>query len=96
MWSHSTAGATAAPTAPGGHGYDERAFAADAVAVSSDGDRARKIVGCSLGAQRALLLAAEQPERIEAAVFIGPRFLGGGEMLPERTVYDFRHRARHG
>ena len=40
-------------------------------------------------AQRGLLLAAEHPERVDGAVFIGPRFLGGGAPLAERTVYDF-------
>ena len=47
------------------------------------------IVGFSLGGQRGLLLAAEHPDRIGGAVFIGPNFLGGGEPLPERTIYDF-------
>ena len=70
--------------------YDEREFAADALAVLDATETERAvIVGFSLGGQRGLLLAAEQRERIEAAVFIGPRFLGGGELLPERTVYDF-------
>jgi pimeloyl-ACP methyl ester carboxylesterase len=70
--------------------YDEREFAADALAVLDATETERAvIVGFSLGAQRGLLLAAEQPERIEAAVFIGAHFLGGGEPLPERTVFDF-------
>jgi pimeloyl-ACP methyl ester carboxylesterase len=70
--------------------YDEREFAADALRVmdATDTDRA-VIVGFSLGGQRGLLLAAEHPERIDAAVFIGANFPGGGEPLPERTVYDF-------
>src|SRR5215217_7071330 len=70
--------------------YAEREFAADAVAVmnATDTDRA-VIVGFSLGGQRGLVLAAEHPERVESAVFIGPAFMGGGEPLPERTVYDF-------
>jgi pimeloyl-ACP methyl ester carboxylesterase/predicted glycosyltransferase len=70
--------------------YDERQFAADALAVMDETKTDRAvIVGFSLGGQRGLLLAAEQPERIEGAVFIGPSFVGGGESLPERTVYDF-------
>jgi pimeloyl-ACP methyl ester carboxylesterase/predicted glycosyltransferase len=70
--------------------YDERQFAADALAVMDETKTDRAvIVGFSLGGQRGLLLAAEQPERIEGAVFIGPSFVGGGEPLPERTVYDF-------
>ena len=33
--------------------------------------------------------AQEHPDRIAGAVFIGPAFPGGGEPLPDRTVYDF-------
>jgi pimeloyl-ACP methyl ester carboxylesterase/predicted glycosyltransferase len=53
--------------------YHEREFAADALAVmdATGTDRA-VLVSLSLGAQRALLLAAEQPERVESAVFICP------------------------
>jgi pimeloyl-ACP methyl ester carboxylesterase len=70
--------------------YDEREFAADALAVLDATDTERAvIVGFSLGGQRGLLLAAEHPQRVEGAVFIGPNFPGGGEPLPERTVYDF-------
>jgi pimeloyl-ACP methyl ester carboxylesterase len=70
--------------------YSEWEFAADAIAVM-DATATNKavIVGFSLGNQRGLILAAEHPERIDAAVFIGPNFPGGGEPLPERTVYDF-------
>jgi pimeloyl-ACP methyl ester carboxylesterase len=70
--------------------YDEREFAADALAVmdATQTDKA-VIVGFSLGGQRGLILAAEQPDRIEGAVFIGPAFTGGGDPLPERVVYDF-------
>jgi pimeloyl-ACP methyl ester carboxylesterase len=55
------------------NGYEEREFAADALAVmdATDTDRA-VLVSLSLGAQRALLLAAEQPEVVDGAVFIGP------------------------
>jgi len=54
-------------------GYGEREFAADSLAVmdATGTDRAT-IVSLSRGAQRALLLAAEHPERVEAAVFICP------------------------
>jgi len=70
--------------------YDERQYAADALAVLDETKTDRAvIVGFSLGGQRGLLLAAEQPERIEGAVFIGPAFTGGGDSLPERAVYDF-------
>jgi pimeloyl-ACP methyl ester carboxylesterase len=70
--------------------YDEREFAADALAVMDATDtETATIVGFSLGAQRGLLLAAEHPERVEAAVFIGPSYGGGGTPLPERTVYSW-------
>jgi pimeloyl-ACP methyl ester carboxylesterase/predicted glycosyltransferase len=70
--------------------YDEREFAADALAVlDATATERAVIVAFSLGNQRGLILAAEHPERISGAVFIGPNFPGGGEPLPERTVYDF-------
>ena len=73
--------------------YDEREFAADALAVLDETETERAaIVGFSLGGQRGLLLAAEHPERVEGAVFIGPSFVGGGEPSAERSVYDFETR----
>ena len=76
------------PTEP--EAYDESQFAADAVAVldATATDKA-VIVSFSLGAQRALILAAEHPERVEAAVFIGPSYVGGGEALSARTEFDW-------
>jgi pimeloyl-ACP methyl ester carboxylesterase len=73
---------------PDAAAYDEHEFAADAVAVldATATDRAA-IVGFSLGGQRGLILAADHPERVESAVFIGPSFPGGGDVLPERTVF---------
>jgi pimeloyl-ACP methyl ester carboxylesterase/predicted glycosyltransferase len=54
-------------------GYDEREFAADALAVmEATGTGRAVIVSLSLGAQRALLLAAEHPDRVDGAVFIAP------------------------
>ena len=78
-WSRSTGAAMAAriglsePEA-----YAESEFAADALAVmdATQTDRAI-IVGFSMGAQRGLLLAANHPERVDAAVFIGPNYHGG-------------------
>jgi pimeloyl-ACP methyl ester carboxylesterase/predicted glycosyltransferase len=68
--------------------YTESEIASDAVAVLDATSTARAvIVGHSMGVQRGLLLAANHPERVEAAVFIGPTYPGGGEPLPERTVY---------
>ena len=68
--------------------YAEQEFAADALAVMDATQTARAIiVGFSMGAQRGLLLAADHPQRVEAAVFIGPSYQGGGEPLPERAVH---------
>jgi pimeloyl-ACP methyl ester carboxylesterase/predicted glycosyltransferase len=54
-------------------GYDEREFAADALAVMDATATERAVlVSLSRGAQRALLLAAEHPERVSGAVFICP------------------------
>jgi pimeloyl-ACP methyl ester carboxylesterase/predicted glycosyltransferase len=70
--------------------YAESEFAADAIAVMDATQTARAIiVGFSLGAQRGLLLAANHPERVEAAVFVGPNYPGGGHPRPERTVYSW-------
>ena len=73
------------PTQP--HAYDETEFAADALAVLDETatDRA-VVVAFSLGAPRALILAAEHPDRVAGAVFIGPSYPGGGEPLAERIV----------
>jgi pimeloyl-ACP methyl ester carboxylesterase/predicted glycosyltransferase len=76
------------PTAP--EAYAEREFAADALAVMDATQTPRAvIVGHSLGGQRGLLLAANHPERVDAAVFIDPIYPGGGQPLPERTVYSW-------
>ena len=70
---------------PRGEAYDEREFAADAIAVMDATETERAvIVGFSMGGQRGLILAAEHPERVAGAAFIGPSFPGGGEPLPER------------
>src|SRR3989449_3288451 len=74
---------------PEARAYDEREFAADALAVLDATETQRAvIVGFSVGGQRGLLLAAEHPERVDGAVFIGPAFPGGGDLLPERTVFS--------
>jgi pimeloyl-ACP methyl ester carboxylesterase len=76
------------PTQPGA--YAEREFAADALAVMDATQTPRAvIVGFSMGGQRGLLLAANHPERVEAAVFIGAIYPGGGAPLPEQTVYSW-------
>jgi pimeloyl-ACP methyl ester carboxylesterase len=53
--------------------YAEAEFGADALAVLDATQTERAfVVGFSMGAQRALLLAAGHPERVEGLVFIGP------------------------
>jgi len=76
------------PTEP--EAYAESEFAADAIAVM-DATQTRRaiVVGFSMGGQRGLLLAANHPERVGAAVFVGPSYPGGGAPLPERTVYSW-------
>jgi pimeloyl-ACP methyl ester carboxylesterase/predicted glycosyltransferase len=70
-------------------GYGEREFAADALAVmDATGTERAVLVSLSLGAQRALLLAAEQPERVEGTVFICPA-VPLGEPLAERQTYPW-------
>jgi pimeloyl-ACP methyl ester carboxylesterase/predicted glycosyltransferase len=76
------------PTTP--EAYAETEFMADAIAVLDATQTERAvIVSFSMGAQRALLFAARHPERVEAAVFVGPTYLGGGHPRPERTVYSW-------
>jgi len=54
-------------------GYGEAEFAADALAVmDATGTGRAVIVSLSVGAQRALILAGEHPERVTGAVFICP------------------------
>jgi pimeloyl-ACP methyl ester carboxylesterase/predicted glycosyltransferase len=54
-------------------GYSEAEFAADALAVmDATATGHAVIVSLSVGAQRALILAAEHPDRITGAVFICP------------------------
>jgi pimeloyl-ACP methyl ester carboxylesterase len=67
-------------------GYDEREFAADALAVmDATGTERAVLVSLSMGAQRALLLAAEEPERVDGAVFICPS-VALGKPLAARTI----------
>ena len=54
-------------------GYEEREFAADALAVMEATATERAVlVSLSVGAQRGLILAAEHPDRVAGAVFICP------------------------
>ncbi len=55
--------------------YAESEFAQDALDVmDATGTERAVIVGLSRGAQRALLVAAEHPERVSGVVFVGPWF----------------------
>jgi pimeloyl-ACP methyl ester carboxylesterase/predicted glycosyltransferase len=68
-------------------GYDEQAFAEDAVAVlDATGTERAAVVSLSLGAHRSLLLTDARPERVDALVFVAPA-LPLGEPLPGRTTY---------
>ena len=67
--------------------YAESEFAQDALDVmDATGTERAVIVALSRGAQRALLLAGEHPERVVGAVFIAPWFpvspLGGLQLPP--------------
>jgi pimeloyl-ACP methyl ester carboxylesterase len=69
--------------------YAEREHAADALAVmDATGTEQAVLVSMSLGAQRALILAAHRPERVAAAVFICPS-VSIGKPLPSRIVHSF-------
>ncbi len=69
--------------------YAEEEQAADALAVmDATGTATAVLVSLSMGAVRALMLAADHPERVTAAAFIGPTVpLGAG--LAERSVQRF-------
>ena len=52
--------------------YDEREFVKDTLAVMDETEtESALLVSLSLGAQRALMLAADHPERVDGAIFIG-------------------------
>jgi pimeloyl-ACP methyl ester carboxylesterase/predicted glycosyltransferase len=54
-------------------GYEEREYAADALAVlDATATERATLISLSQGAQRSLLLAAEHPSRVDGAVFIAP------------------------
>jgi pimeloyl-ACP methyl ester carboxylesterase/predicted glycosyltransferase len=69
--------------------YAEAEYVYDALEVMDATDTEDAVlVSLSLGAQRALMLAAGQPERVVAAAFICPS-VSLGEPLPSRIVYSF-------
>jgi len=68
--------------------YSDREFAEDALAVmDATATQQAVLVSFSLGACWALLLAAEHPERVAGAVFIGPALPFG--LHPPRMMYSF-------
>jgi len=70
-------------------GYGEVEFAADALAVmDATGTGRAVIVALSVGAQRALILAAEHPDRVTGAVFISPA-VPLASPLPERRRHPW-------
>ncbi len=70
-------------------GYDEREFAADALAVmDATNTKQAVLVSLSLGAQRALLVAAERPERVSGAVFICPA-VPFGDPITGRAIQEW-------
>ena len=69
--------------------YEESQHAADALAVMEATETERAVlVSLSLGAQRALILAATSPERVAASAFICPS-VSLGKPLPSRVVHSF-------
>jgi pimeloyl-ACP methyl ester carboxylesterase len=69
--------------------YDEAEFARDILDVlDATGTQRAVLVSLSLGAQRSLLVAAEHPERVAGAVFIGPS-LRLADQHAERTEVPF-------
>jgi pimeloyl-ACP methyl ester carboxylesterase len=76
----------------GAEAYTESQFAADALAVlDATGTERAVVVGLSCGALWGTLLAADHPERVAGAVFIGPA-VGLAPPHPERAVYSFHDR----
>src|SRR2546423_2545391 len=70
--------------------YAETEFAADALAVLDATETERAfLVGFSMGAQRALLLAADRPERVEGVVFIAPAVPLARQTPRARAVITF-------
>jgi pimeloyl-ACP methyl ester carboxylesterase/predicted glycosyltransferase len=85
--------------APSGHeAYSDREFAADALAVmDATGTDQAALVSLSRGSRWALLLAAEHPERVTAAVFIGPEapIVPGNPEVDEAKLHFLEMRDRY-
>lgn len=70
--------------------YAEREFAADALAVMDATATANAVlVSLSMGAQRALLLASDHPDRVAGAIFIGPALAFQPSIPGREAVNDF-------
>jgi pimeloyl-ACP methyl ester carboxylesterase len=70
-------------------GYGEQEFADDALAVmDATNTKSATLVSLSLGAQRALLLADQHPERVDGAVFICPAVALGSSPV-QRSVQSW-------
>src|SRR5437764_1225257 len=70
--------------------YTEAEYAADAIAVLDATATPRAyVVGHSMGAQRALVVAAENPERVAGVVFIGPAVPLGMQTARARVASSF-------
>jgi pimeloyl-ACP methyl ester carboxylesterase len=73
----------------GAESYSIRAFALDALAVlDATATERAVVVGVSCATLWGVLLAADHPERVVGAAFIGPA-VPLAPPLPERTVYPF-------
>jgi pimeloyl-ACP methyl ester carboxylesterase/predicted glycosyltransferase len=73
----------------GGAAYSIREYAADALAVMDATATGRAVlVGVSCAALWGIVIAAEHPERVAGAAFIGPA-VPLAPPLPERAVYPF-------
>jgi pimeloyl-ACP methyl ester carboxylesterase/predicted glycosyltransferase len=76
------------PLAP--EAYAEEEYAADALAVlDATGTERAVVVTYSLGAQRALLLAAEHPERVERLILLAPNVPLGPQTDRARAFAGF-------
>ncbi len=76
----------------GAEAYAIREFAADTLAVmDATGTERAVLVGVSCATLWGVVLAAEHPERVAGAAFIGPA-VPLAPPLPERTVYSFDDR----
>jgi pimeloyl-ACP methyl ester carboxylesterase len=73
----------------GAEAYSIREFALDALAIlDATATESAVVVGASCATLWGVLLAAERPERVAAAAFIGPA-VPLAPPHPERTVYPF-------